>query len=204
MTVDQARARPPRGRPPKDELAPRGPVAVRRAVLAAAADLFARRGLAAVSVREVATQAGVNPSLVHRYVGGKDRLLRAVLAHLLDQLRDDLPAFAERADQPLPEPLAATLATHQRIVAHLVMEGHDIRQYQFEFPVMDHVIDEIQHVYGVDAATARRRGALIYAHDMAVRLLMPVLLRAAGLEPADADDLEAAARDVNLRLSDLP
>ena len=176
---------------------------MRRAAVGAAADLFSRRGLAAVSVREVAAHAGVNPSLVHRYVGGKDRLLRAVLADLLDQLRPHLAAFAERADQPLPEDLAHTLVTHQRIVAHLVMEGHDIRDHQFEFPVMDHIVEEIQRVHGVDATTARRRGALIYAHDMAVRLLMPVLLRAAGLDPGDAEDLRAAAHEVNLRLSEI-
>jgi len=203
MTLDQTGRQPPRGRPPKDELAPRGPEAVRRAAVAAAAELFARRGLAGVSVREVAAQAGVNPALIHRYVGGKDPLLRAVLADLLDQLRTDLPAFAERADQPLPESMAAAVATHQRIAAHLVMEGYDIGDYQFDFPVMDHIVAEIQRVHGVDAATARRRGALIYAHDMTVRLLMPVLLRAAGLDPSDADDLRAAARRVNLRLSEI-
>ena len=204
MTPDRPAGDAFPGRPPRDDRAPRGPDAVRRAALDAATDLFARRGLAAVSVRRVAAEAGVNPSLVHRYVGGKDDLVRAVLADLIDQLRGDLGAFAERADQPLPDRLAEVLATHQRIVAHLVIEGHDIREYQVEFPVMAHIIEEIQRRRGVDETTARRRSALIYAHDLSVRLFMPVLLRAAGLdEPDDRAALEASVREVNLWLSEL-
>jgi AcrR family transcriptional regulator len=203
VSVDEVDPDAVPGRPPIDDTAPRGPAAVRDAALAAATDLFAQRGVRAVSVREVAQVAGVNPSLVHRYVGGKDALVEAVLDRLLDAMKVDLPAFAERADAPLPGPLAYAVATHQRIVAHLVMEGRDVRDVQAEFPVMDHIVWQIQQVHGVDAATARRRGALIYAHDLAVRLFMPVLLQAAGLGPEDADDLRAAIRNVNIRLSEI-
>jgi AcrR family transcriptional regulator len=190
-----------RGRPPKDERAPRGPDQVRRATLSAATELFARRGVAAVSVREVAATAGVNPSLVHRYVGGKDQLLAAVLADLVEQLASDLPLYEEVADEPLPGRFTYLLATHQRIVAHLVMEGHAIEDYQVDFPVLDHLIAELQRVNGIDAPSARVRASVISAHELAVRLLMPLLLHMAGLDDDDADDLRQAVRQVNLRLS---
>ncbi len=201
VSLDQIPGSSVRGRPPNDTDAPRGPDAVRRAVLDSAAALFSARGVAAVALREVAVDARVHPSLVHRYVGNKDDVLSAVLADLVDQLRDDLPAFAERADEPLPPGVAQVLATHQRIVTHLVIEGRSLGDYQFEYPVMDHIIAEMQRIHGIDAATARRRGALIYAHDVAMRLFLPVLLAAVGLDPDDADDLQQAARQVNLRLS---
>jgi TetR/AcrR family transcriptional regulator len=79
----QARMRPgrPRGRAP--ELS-------RQALLDAARDLFARREFAAVSLRQIATQAKVNPAMIHYHFGGKEGLYTAMLeerfAPLLQQL----------------------------------------------------------------------------------------------------------------------
>jgi TetR/AcrR family transcriptional regulator, repressor for neighboring sulfatase len=168
---------------------------VRRAAIDAATQLFAERGISAVSVREVAAEAGVNPSLVHRYVGGKDALLRAVLAELLDRLRPDLEAFTD--EDLLPDRPETAIATHQRIAAHMVIEGRDIRDFQSAFPVTRFIIDEIQRIEGVDAHTARVRGAQIYALDLAVRLFEPVLLQAAGLGTDDADALRRAVRRIS-------
>jgi AcrR family transcriptional regulator len=57
---------------------PTGRQQVVAAVLEAAADHFAARGSRA-SLREIAADAGVNLGLIHRHVGSKDDLLRAVL-----------------------------------------------------------------------------------------------------------------------------
>lgn len=60
--------------------APRGSAEVtRQQVLAAARELFAARGVEAVSVREIAAAAGVNHALVHRYCGTKDEMVREIL-----------------------------------------------------------------------------------------------------------------------------
>lgn len=52
---------------------------VRRAVLRAARSGFATKGTS-VTVREIAAAAGVNPGLIHKYLGNKEDVLRAVLA----------------------------------------------------------------------------------------------------------------------------
>jgi TetR/AcrR family transcriptional regulator, repressor for neighboring sulfatase len=192
----------PRGRPPKDATAPRGREQVYAATIEAATSLFADRGIAAVSVREVATRAGVNPALVHRYVGGKPVLVRAVIMSLTDRMRGDLDTFASNVIPVLPRSPEQTLATYQRIAAHIVIEGGDIRDYQTDFPVIRHIIEEIQVRTGVDARTARRRGAQIFALDLAVRLFEPVLMRAAGLEPGDADDLHRRVRQLLVAIGD--
>jgi AcrR family transcriptional regulator len=51
-----------------------------QATIRAAAELFAQRNPSQVSVREIATRAGVSHALVHRYLGTKDDIFRAALA----------------------------------------------------------------------------------------------------------------------------
>ncbi|HTW97732.1 MAG TPA: helix-turn-helix domain-containing protein [Acidimicrobiales bacterium] len=63
----------------------RGPVAVRASLVAAAGELFAARGTASVSVREIADRAGVNHGLIHHYFHSKQGLIDATLEDLADQ-----------------------------------------------------------------------------------------------------------------------
>lgn len=60
--------------------AQRGAAATRQAILAAARELFAAHGVDGVSVRDIATAAGVNHALVHRYFGVKSDMVAAILA----------------------------------------------------------------------------------------------------------------------------
>ncbi len=95
--------------------APRGDSGVtRRAILAAARDLFARHGVDGVSVRQIAAAAGVNHALVHRYFGTKDEMVAAIM---LAEARA-LGAMAT------PEAAApASLASLQEAFAYLLGEG---------------------------------------------------------------------------------
>ncbi len=98
QTVRPTRARPgrPRGRAPEQS---------RQALLDAARDLFARREFAAVSLRQIATQAKVNPAMIHYHFGGKEGLYTSMLEErftpLLQQLelqpaeRPSLSQFVE-------------------------------------------------------------------------------------------------------------
>ena len=68
--------------------APVGKEEVVAAVLRSAADLFAERGLAATSVRDIAARSRVNHGLIHRHFGSKDGLVAAVLDHLGQHLAE--------------------------------------------------------------------------------------------------------------------
>jgi len=60
--------------------APRGDSNVtRKAILAAARELFAKHGVDGVSVRQIAAAAGINHALVHRYFGTKDEMVAAIV-----------------------------------------------------------------------------------------------------------------------------
>lgn len=58
----------------------------REALLVAARELMAEKGLPRVTLREVAQRAGVQPALVHYYFGSKEGLLRAVTALVAGEL----------------------------------------------------------------------------------------------------------------------
>src|SRR4051812_10372210 len=58
----------------------RDAAATQRALLDAAAELFAERGFDRTTVRDIAQLAGVNQSLLFRYFGSKDALFEAVIA----------------------------------------------------------------------------------------------------------------------------
>ncbi len=63
------------GREPRE----RGREATTAAILDAAEELFSTRGYTAVSVRAIAERAGISHALVHRYIGRKADIYRAVL-----------------------------------------------------------------------------------------------------------------------------
>ena len=61
---------------------PTGRAEVAAAILEAATDLFAERGPAATSIRDIAARSHVNHGLVFRHFGTKENLVGAVLDHL--------------------------------------------------------------------------------------------------------------------------
>lgn len=78
---------------------------LKRDILAIAERMFAEQGYAAVSIRQIAESAGVNPALVHYYFKNKRSLLRAVLVHALKPLVEALASLRQG-----PEARAADVA----------------------------------------------------------------------------------------------
>lgn len=79
---------------------PRNGARTREDILRAAQRLFTEKGYTTVGVREIAAEVGVNSTLVRRYFGSKEGLLRAALEDLLridEIVGGDRSAFGERA-----------------------------------------------------------------------------------------------------------
>jgi AcrR family transcriptional regulator len=76
-----ARKRPKQGPRPRT-LRKADAVPMREAIVQAAGRCIVARGHAALSTRAVATEAGVNQSLIHYYFGTKERLTLAVLERM--------------------------------------------------------------------------------------------------------------------------
>ncbi|HVN52631.1 MAG TPA: helix-turn-helix domain-containing protein [Acidimicrobiales bacterium] len=195
--ADPLAARPRRGRPPKDADAPHGPEEVVAAVVDAATVLFSTKGYGTVSLRQVAAAAGVNPGLVHRYIGSKDDVLRAVFAKFAYELEEGPNAVTTPPLRPGTERL---VHTQQRIIAHLTLEGYDISKYQTQSPVVDMIMDAIRDYRPVEDREARIRTVQILALGLGWRLFESFLLSATGLGPDDAQDIQDAIRETNFTI----
>ncbi|MFD1860449.1 TetR/AcrR family transcriptional regulator [Aeromicrobium camelliae] len=115
-----------RGRPRADETVDR-----RAAILQAARRRFAVRGFAGTTVRAIAADAGVDPSLVAHYFGTKQQLLVASLElpvnpleKLAGVVHDGVPGLGER----LVRTFVSSWDPHREVIATLIrgaMAGDD-------------------------------------------------------------------------------
>lgn len=123
---------------------PRGREDVREALIQAASVLFAQRGPAAVSVREIAQHAQVNHGLVHRHFGSKSALLREVLNHLAADIATEVGATG--AGEALGGLVGSVMgaASNQgawlRILAWAILDGMDLGDLQDRFPMAERMV----------------------------------------------------------------
>ncbi|UVO13218.1 TetR/AcrR family transcriptional regulator [Mycobacterium sp. SVM_VP21] len=175
---------------------PVGREEVSAAILAAAAELFAERGPAATSIRDIAARAKVNHGLVFRHFGAKDRLVGAVLDHLGGELTVLLEAGAP-ADQVEP------VADRQlRVMARALLDGYPVGQLQSRFPAIERLLD--QQRFRHDEPTARLAVANAVALQLGWWLFEPFLRSAAGLEKLTGDELRAEVAAQLERISGPP
>lgn len=101
-----------------------GESGAQQAILLAAADLFARKGPAKVSLREVAAAAGVSYGLIHRFYRTKENLLVAVMGLLVNYGGERLTSEAD-AYAAIENSFGADLDAGQfgRMLAWAIFEG---------------------------------------------------------------------------------
>ena len=113
------------------------------AMLDAAEKLFSARGFTAVSVRDIAAEAGVSHALVHRYLGSKQDVYRAMLVRNEDAIRS-----AASGDDELLTAASLMLReglTHQRryvrLVAHSALHGLSYERSSGRFAATERLIE---------------------------------------------------------------
>jgi TetR/AcrR family transcriptional regulator, repressor for neighboring sulfatase len=169
---------------------PSGREEVAAAILEAATDLFAERGPAATSIRDIAARSNVNHGLVFRHFGAKEKLVGAVLDHLganlTDLLRTEAPAdVIERA-----------LDRQMRVMARTVLDGYPAGQLQKRFPNIATLLDCVRPLHDNDTS-ARLAVANALALQFGWRLFEPILRSATGIgELTDAELRQVIADEV--------
>jgi len=89
----------------------------REAILAAASDTLAEKGIAAVQIAPIAERAGIACGTVYRYFPSKTELVTAVVAALCEQEVTALAAASASAPGPLSALAAAVGAFARRAIA---------------------------------------------------------------------------------------
>jgi TetR/AcrR family transcriptional regulator, repressor for neighboring sulfatase len=177
----------------------RGREATTAAILDAAAELFSERGYAAVSVREVATRAGVSHALVHRYLGGKAELFRAVLTQ-----REDAILAAAPGNPDLLESTSLMLRqglehgrSHIRLIVRSALGGLPYERTTGSFAATERLIELAERAAASASASERAEKSLdpriavagVVALFLGWAATESWLRPAAGLESMDDDEL---------------
>ena len=158
--------------------APLGRDEVVAAVLKSAAQLFAERGPAATSIRDIAAHSNVNHGLIHRHFGSKDALVGAVLDHLGERLANMLAADADGGD------VAAAVDCQLRVIARASLDGYAIGELQSHFPNMAMLLDAIRERQSSDVG-ARLAAAHTIALQLGWRMFGDFLRASTGLDGLD-------------------
>ena len=112
---------------------------LRERLLNATVGCFARHGIAGSSLRQIATEAGVTPALLHYYFGGKEALVEAVIEERLMPVMQGLRGpLLQAGDDPralihgFVRAVLATALAHpwlpQLWVREVLHEGGGLRQ----------------------------------------------------------------------------
>jgi TetR/AcrR family transcriptional regulator, repressor for neighboring sulfatase len=168
-----------------EKAAPVGRDEVVAAVLTHAADLFAERGPAATSIRDIAARSGVNHGLIFRHLGTKDQLVGAVLDHLAEEMT------AMLADGSAAAAIEAKSERHWKVLARAILDGFPVGRLQQRFPGATLLVELAQNGHS-DQHAARVAAANAMALQLGWRLFGPFLRSATGLDGLPEADLQDA------------
>lgn len=183
--TERERATSRRPGPRRPAGAPSGPEEVRRAILDAAATLFAIHGVGEVSLREIAAAADTQLSLISRYIGSREELELAVFDDLSAQLAVSV------SEHPLSgqgHGADTVMGKWSRVASSLVIRGRELAGRRGFNPVVA-MADTLADAYGLDPLAARIRGAQIVATAVGWRIFEDYLVAAGELEEVPRETL---------------
>ena len=169
---------------------PTGREEVAAAILEAATDLFAERGPAATSIRDIAARSKVNHGLVFRHFGTKEQLVGAVLDHL------GMTTTALLQSDPSEAEAERATDRHMRVMARTLLDGYPAGKLQSRFPGASQLLDDIRPGHDNDRS-ARLAVANAFALQLGWRLFAPFIRSAAGVDDlTDAELKEVLSAEV--------
>jgi AcrR family transcriptional regulator len=177
--------------------------------VSAAGELFSQHGTEAVSVRQIASRVGVSHTLVHKYCGSKEDIVRLVLSARDREYTNPLGQIADFREA-LKETTRALLSGRQqpRTMMYLALEGRASSQVGGGWPAMHLFLERLER--GTTALPAANPGtvaddprvvaAALTALVLGWAVMSGVLLEATGLEDIDDERMLDALVELELRL----
>ncbi len=173
------------------EKPPRGRDQVQRALIEAGIKLFSERGMNNVSVRHLAEEAGVNHSLLFRYFGSKDELIKAVFEERFNRLGTFDKSDTVDGEQMLETSIRAVMQDEQlwRLMTFAALEGEDWILRSIPSPYIAATLSQLKKsqdnnsIYnGVDASVLLGSG---FALGLGWAVFRKILMSLAGAEERD-------------------
>lgn len=149
----------------------------------AALRLFAERGIAAATVRDIARQAGVSSGLLRHHFGSKEALRDACDSYAMDrmkQFREQFLAEGRVADQAFLGSVFPTVRLLQQYLIRSMMDGSPAAAAMFDDAVKQGEEWFAQQGYGFD--DPRAASAVVAAMKIGVFLLEDHVSRALGVD----------------------
>ena len=179
------------------------------AILDAATKLFAERGFTAVSVRDIAAEAGVSHALVHRYLGSKQDVYRAMLVRSEDAIRSaasDDDELLTSVSLMLREGLTSQ-RRYVRLIAHSALHGLPYERTSGRFAATERLV-ELAEAAAASEGDARDPDALDPRFVVASVVSLFIgwiaaddwVLRAAGLRDMSDDEIMDSLERIMLQL----
>ena len=167
---------------------PRGKQQVTAALIEACTELFAERGIKAVSIRDIASKANVNSALISRHFGGKDGLVEAALREMINRFDSNVEFESAPGEQMLAKSIQTIIQNPEvmRVFAHMALEGGSTVFSKMHSPYLKETIKQIKHGQQrgelIDNVDARILFACGYAMGLGWAVFRPLLLDIAGLD----------------------
>ena len=154
------------------------PLDRREVILREAAELFARQGVAATTVREIADAAGILSGSLYHHFASKDEIVDAVLSAFLQDLRERYDeVLAEDADpaerlRGLVHASLQTVAQHPRATEIYQSDAHRLRAAN-GYAYVEESAKAVRAAWVSTLEEGIRTGA--FRDDVPVKVLYPLL-----------------------------
>lgn len=184
---------------------PTGRTAVRAAVLDSAVALFAERGPASVSLRDIAGAANVNLGLLHRHFGSKAELVTAAIEHFRARTRTRVDAAVQASDfsSEFIQVLREDAAVYPRLMAWALLDGVEPESLQESYPSVVAIVARLEAA-GFEPDLARARAAVAFGTAVGFVFFEPALRVAAELDTVPDALIDATLADTMRSLFELP
>ncbi|MEU4562256.1 TetR family transcriptional regulator [Actinoplanes sp. NPDC023936] len=180
----------------------RDAAATRKALLDAARRRFAADGYTSTSVRDIASDAGVNVALISRYFESKEGLFRACLRGTVDDLKQSVFENLPLTDPPrqLAEKLAGPHTKEPNQLLLLLRTSGDETAERIRRETLESISRRLATAAGSDSDDPR---ILLNAQVVLSAALGVLILRSAALQPLAAADQDQLAEPLRVMIAAL-
>jgi len=181
-------------------LKPHGREEVAEALIKAAAILFSKHGVKAVSIRDIASLAGVNHGLIHRHFGSKEQLRIKTQEYLAKQVRDEIGEPENILDALL---LAGQAIKKQpmfwKVMARTFLDDNFEGDVQTSFPLINKLVSLVRDGQTRGFITVdmdpRHIVAAICAYGLGMEVFEKYIVQATGLDSVPLKEVQTTIKN---------